>query len=240
MAYGVAQTYDFSSAFGASFSNLGQQPPLTDPTLLDLLKLFLGIDPGDSTQDEELTRALNFAGDFIETYLDRVIGKREVTEYFPHHFGVIELHNMPVDTSIRPVVTLNETEQTGYEVFMYRGKAGFLSRQGMRQDVPLDWRSFEQAVVTYTAGFDPIPADLSQCIVWTAAALYNSEGTGTLPGGGGSSGEVKSVSVYDVGSITYDVGSSSTGGAGSGYYGAIGPIPSMAAEVLTRYKRMSA
>ena len=187
-----------------------------------------------------MSEALNMAGDFIETYLDRVIAKRPVDEYFPHHFGTVELHNMPVDTAEPVNVFLDGIQQGDYSVWLRRGKTAFLSKSGIRQDMPMDWRGFNQVTVTYTAGFDPIPSDLANAIIWTAALIFQSQGQGTIPGGGGGSGEVKSMTIYDVGSISYDVGSSASSGGSVDSFSAAGIIPDTAAQVLSRYKRLSA
>jgi len=225
-------SYDFSAAFATSFSQLGGTQD--DQTLLDLLKLFLGIDPGDTTNDEALTRALNMAGDMVETYLDRIVVKRETAEFFPHHFGTVILHDLPFDPTAPIVVTLDGVNQVDYKVFRSRGQLAHLSRIGQSRDSPMDWRPYEQVIVTYTAGFDPIPSDLAQAIVYVAADLYASEGTGATPGG--SSGAVKSMTIQDVGSIAYDVGGSSS--AGGGAYGSPGVISDVSAQMIARYKRM--
>jgi len=205
-----------------------------DPTLLDELKAFLGIT--DTLQDAELTSALNKSGPMVETYLDRVIAAREVTEEYAHHFGTVTLHNLPVDTAAPVTVTLNGVDQTDYSIWLNRGKMGHLSRTGVSRDTPLDWRKYDQVDVVYTAGYSPIPSDLAQGIVWTAADMYASDGTGAAPGG--ASGAVKSMSINDVGSISYDVGGSS--GGGSGIWSAPGVISEQSAQIVSRYKRMSA
>lgn len=230
-------TYSFGADFSSAFASLsGVQ---SDQTLLELLKLYLGIDPADTSDDEALTRALNIAGDSIETYLDRVVVLREVTEYFPHHFGTVILHEPQVNLTQNLTVYLNGVAQSGYSAWLDRGKFAHLSRSGIRQDTPMDWRVYDQVDVVYSAGYDPLPSDLAQAIVYTAADLFNSEGTGSLPGGGGGSGEIKSMTIHDVGSISYDVGGSS-GSSGDGGFGSTGIVPDTAALMLTRYKRMSA
>lgn len=206
-------------------------------TLLDYLKDYLDIT--DDNQDAALGAALNMAGPTIETYLDRVVAKRLVTEYFPHHFGTVELHNMPVDVGAGVTVTLDGDAQTGFELFLYRGQTAFLTRGKQRQDYPMDWRVFEQVEVQYTAGYDPLPVDMANGIIWTAGLIYQGQGSGNIPGGSGT-GEVKSMTIYDVGSISYDVGSSGSSGGDGGYFGSPGIIPDAAAQTLMRYKRMAA
>ena len=225
-------SYDFSTAL----VELGGTSD--DQTLLDTLKLYLGIDPADATQDAELSLALNSAGDMCETYLDRIIAKRVATEYFQSHFGRVTLHNYPVDLNAAVSVFLDGVEQTSYEVIRERWGVPHLTRQNCQHDAPLDWRGYKQVIVNYTAGWEPIPSDLAQAIVYVAADIQASQGTGAPPGGGGASGAVKSMSIYDVGSISYDVGStsSSSGGAITSF----GVINDSATHILSRYKRMAA
>jgi hypothetical protein len=204
-------------------------------TLLALLKAFLGIDPGDTTSDTELSRALDLAGITTETYLDRIIVKREVTEFFQAQFASIILHHTPVDLTAGVVVTADGAELSGYSGYLDRARLCHLSNTGERFDVPLDWRIYNDVTVAYTAGYDPVPADLAQALVYTSAGLYSSEGTGAEPGG--ASGAVKSMSLYDVGSMSFDVGSSS--GSADGAY-ATGFITPTAANLLARYKRLYA
>jgi len=232
----MATTYDFSAAFASSFSSIGGAQE--DMTLLALLKLHLGIVPGDTTNDEELTRSLNMAGDVIETYLDRVIAKREVLERWPHHFGTVILHQPQVDPDADVTVYLNKVIQSGYSIFLMRDNLAYLSRQGYRPDMPMDWRGFDNVSVTYTAGYDPLPSDLADAIVYTAAAYYGAIGTGQFPGGStGGSGELKSLTLYDVGSVSYDVASSS-GGTGGGSVSGSGYISDAVAEMLQPYMRL--
>ena len=149
--------YDFSTAL-VSIGGTAD-----DTSLLDLLKDYLGIE--DEAQDADLTLALNLAGDVVETYLDRVIAKRPVEEYFQHHFGTVELHDFPVDAGVAPVVDLDGTEQTDYRVWLKRDKVANLTRAdgdglleeaaraGVKTEVkayPLEWA--QQALDDLRAG----------------------------------------------------------------------------------------
>ncbi len=223
--------YSFAASFATAFAALGGTQ--NDKTLLELLKEFLGIDPGDGSQDEALTQALNFAGDQAEKYLDRVVLKRETTQHFPHYFGSVILHDLPVEDPVR--VYLNGVEEIGqFSWFRDRGGMAHLSRTGQRQDVPMDWRNYDSVDVTYVAGFDPIPSDLAQSIVYIAAGLYKSTGTGNIPSK--ASGDVRSMTVFDVGSVSYDTGSSSGGATWAENDSGI--IPDRVASMMSGYKRM--
>lgn len=206
--------------------------PAGTVTLLDFLKDLKGID--DVAQDTELTTALNIAGGICESYVDSVIAKRPCEEYFQSYFGRVTLHNIPIDTTEPLTVSLDGVEQTGYSIFQGRWQLPHLTRQSHQMDTPLDWRTYQQAVVGYTAGYDPIPVDLAQAIIYVASDLSTAAGTGAPAGG--ASGEVKSMSIHDVGSISYDVGSSSGGGSISSF----GVINEAAAHLMSKYKRMAA
>jgi hypothetical protein len=205
----------------------------TDPTmtLLDLLKIQTGVT--DTTKDPVYTRALNAAGAAIESWLDTVVLRREVTERFAHHFGTVALKNIPATTLVE--VNVGGQVSTDYEWFLSTGGYAYLTRTGIRWDMPMDWRPYEQVDVKYTAGFDPIPLDLSYAIVFTALAFSGVEGKGTAPGG--ASGDLKQFQLYDVGSVTYDVGGG--GGGGGDIYYQSGIIANDIAESIKKYKRMS-
>lgn len=209
---------------------------LPSMTLLELLKSYLGI---TGTEDDvALTLALNQTGPAVERYLDRVIAQREKVENFARHFGTVVLHDLPVAEPV--VVTLDGVEQTDYEWFKSRGDLAHVSRIGTSWDMPLDWRKYEQATITYTAGYMPIPADLAQAITYAASDMYKSEGTGSLPGGGsGGSGDVKSLTLYDVGSVTYDVGSSTSGSSG-GVVSGSGVLNETVTNMIESYRRIIA
>jgi len=200
------------------------------PALLDVFKLFLGIDTGDDTQDAALSRALDSAGVAIERHLDRVIAKREVVETMQAYVGTVVLQHSPVVPDSL-TVTLNGEVSTAYEVYS-SGLLAYVTRIGHARDVPIDWRPFDQVVLTYQAGFDPLPSDLANAICYTAQGLYAAEGSGAAPS---STGDISRMSINDVGSISYD-----TGGGYSESVTGFGVVPPVAAEMLSPYRRVSA
>ncbi len=201
-----------------------------NPTLLDVFKLFLGIDAGDDTQDAALSRALESAGAAIETHLDRKIAQREVTEDFSGYFGTVTLQHYPfVSGSL--TATLNGAETTAYETYT-SGSVTYVTRIGHGRDVPIDWRAFDQVTLTYQAGYDPLPNDLANAICYTAQGLFAAEGTGQAPGG---AGDVSRMTIHDVGSISYNTGSDY-----SDYMAGFGIVPPVAAEMLVPYRKVSA
>ena len=215
------------------YQNWGALLVSNGQTLLEFFNAFMGFE--DNANDAAANRSLDIAGSAVELYLDRTVAKREVVEDFPHHFGVVILHDPQVDVSTPPVVTLNGEGQTNYDVYLARDKLAHLTRLNMRQDVPMDWRAYDQVSVTYTAGYDPLPLVLAQALSYVAAGLFQADGTGSEPGG--ASGDIKSMSIYDVGSMSFDVGSSNSGSSlVSGY----GVITETSAQLLQAYKRPSA
>jgi hypothetical protein len=188
-------------------------------TLLKLLRTFSGV----LDDDARLPRALDAAGPAVETYLDRAVAQREVTEHWPGHFGTVVLSNWPVADPV--VVTLNGTPDASYSTFMGRGTA-YLSRIGQSRDTPIDWRPFDQVTVVYVAGWAKLPSDLAQAVVYVASGLHQSEGTGQVPS---TTGDVSRMSIQDVGAIAYTT--TDDGLAGWGV------IPGTAHEMLVRYQR---
>lgn len=221
---GFAFSADFSSAFATDA--LGNVY-----SLLDMLKKFLGIETGDPTNDPELEMALNMAGTSIETWLDRAIYKRQVSEFYAHHFGTVALHHPEVHPSDGVTVVVDGSTDDSYKIFLNNARVGILSRIGHAMDCPMDWRPFEQVEVRYTAGYDPLPADLANAIVYTAADIYNSQGTGEAPSSGDG---LKALTVFDVGTLSY--GASSV----SERVGYGGVIPDTALEMILPYRRKSA
>lgn len=199
------------------------------PTLLDMFKQFLGIDPADTSQDAALKRALNTAGPAIERHLDRTLAKSAVTEDFSAYVGTVMLQHSPVEAG-SVTVTLNGEASTAYETYTETGGLTYVTRMGHRRDVPIDWRCFDQVTVAYTAGFDSLPVDLATAIIYTASGLFMADGTGTLPTG---AGDVSRMTIHDVGSISYDTG-------GGGYMAGFGVVPPVAAEMLLPYRRINA
>lgn len=206
--------------------------PAATAALLVMLKEFMGIT--DSTNDQELSDAIDMSISIIETYLDRAVVKRLVEDHYVAHFGTVALHHPQVDVLTDPIVTLNGIEQDGYSIYLDRAKQAYLTRTGVPYDMPFDWRKYDQVNVTYMAGYDPIPPDLSYGIVIFAAMIYNAQGSGVAPTSASSA--TKQFQLYDVGQVTYDTGASEA--TVISYQS--GLIPSNIAGTLYPYMRISA
>ncbi len=80
-------------------------------------------------------------------------------------------------------------------------------------------RCFDQVEIRYTAGYNPVPADMGYAIV-QAGVSYDT---------GGSGGAVRVERVTGVGSIEYATGEEQ--------YVRVGQLPASAVAVLDRYRR---
>lgn len=220
---------NFAAALVARSGTPGQ-------TVLASFKEYLGTDPADTREDGAMSISLNAVGAMIESYLDRVVVARSVTESYEHYFGTVILSQAP---AAGPVTVTADAVDVSADYTLYRDRAGagHLSRLGMRHDIPMDWRAYAQVDVTYTGGWASIPEDLTYALLMSAGDYYGVAGTGTVPGGtAAGTGDIKQLTLYDVGSVSYDVGAadSGTGGTGSGI------IPAKALAILGPYRRYSA
>ena len=167
-------------------------------TLLQLVKDKLGI--LDTAQDDELTLYLQIAGEACEAYCDNVLAEQDTTEQHP-------VKSSPIALRYYPFVTLNAVTVDGddltadYETFESEGvdyvtssRTGYTNPDG-----------FKQMNIAYTAGYEPLPADLGSAIA--SAAISYEQGTG-------ATGEIKKESVVGVGSIEYNTSTDDNGSDG--------------------------
>jgi uncharacterized phiE125 gp8 family phage protein len=144
----------------------------TDLTTRDDLKRYLGIDAGDTSQDDLLDDLIDYASERIETHCRRRFASEELTEYLDGP-GTTELV-----LSRRPVSVLSsvrvdadrgfaaETEVDSSELVL-RADAGVAERVGAI--FPAGARNVR---VEYTAGYSTVPDDLALACVKLAAAWY--------------------------------------------------------------------
>jgi hypothetical protein len=187
-------------------------------TLLELLKGQLDIT--DNARDPELSMYLEMAGQAAEKYIDNIIDQRDVTEN-------ISISRHPVPARYDPVSGLTSITVDGEDV---------TANYELFQDEGLSWAvkdrsggaitgSFDQMTLVYTAGYDPIPADLGFALV-QASMSYEA-------GGAASGGEVKREQVTGVGTIEY-----STSDDSSSQNIKVGMLPGVATAVLNLYRRV--
>ena len=193
--------------------------PAQSITLLELLKGQLNIDPADTSRDAELSMYLEMAGSACEKYIDNIIDQRDVSERFKTDKHPIALRYYPVSDLVGVSVD-GDDQLADYELFQEEGLSwGVKNTCGWHEG-----SCFEQMTLTYTAGYDPLPADLGYAVV-AAGKVYEAPG-------GAAVGSVKKESVVGVGSIEYETGSDASGGGGSGM------LTSSVTDVLDLYRRM--
>jgi hypothetical protein len=182
---------DYSSA------KISYGPTPTTISLLDLVKLRLNI--VDNSQDDELSMYLQIAGEACEAYCDNVLAEQDVVEQHAMTSSPVALRYYPF--SVLNTVTVDGEDVTSdYETFESEG-VDYVTKSRVsieRGD------QFKQMNIDYTAGYDPLPADLGTAIV--VAAISYEQGTG-------ATGEVKKESVVGVGSIEYTTASDASSGA---------------------------
>jgi len=199
------------------FANLVVAVP-GDPTLLELYKAQLDVDSNDTSQDLVLSQYLEMAGAAAESYIDNVIEQRSVTENFSHTRTPVAMRYWPYVDNL--VVTIaGEVVTDEFTVYLDEGLGWAVKGTGSSKS-----SDFEQMVLTYDAGYNPLPADL-------AFALIQSGGVYSQ---GSSGGPVSKESIVGVGSVTYDTSDS------SGSSVRVGMLPASAVAVLDTYRRMYA
>lgn len=187
-------------------------------TLLELMKQTLGIT--DDSQDALLSMYLEMSGSFAEKYIDDIVVQRQVTERFVNSCFPKALRYSVVASVDE--ITVDGIDKLSESFVFFEDAIGWVVRPG---DYTRDG-SFKQVDIAYTAGYDPLPTDLGFAIVQGAIAYRTSANAG------GISGVIKKESVVGVGSVEYDIASSSEN--------TLGAIPSSVARVLDLYARIGA
>jgi len=186
----------------------------TSITLLELVKQKLGI--VDGTQDDELSMYLQIAGEACEAYCDNVLAEQDTTEQHAATFSPVALRYYPFVTL--NAVTVDGTDVTDdYETFESEG-VDYVTIARTATNYP---DGFKQMNIAYTAGYEPLPADLGAAIA--SAAISYEQGTG-------ATGEVKKESVVGVGSIEYTTANDASSGS-------TGFLSSSVTGTLDKYKR---
>lgn len=153
-------------------------------TSLADVKETLGIDSGNTSNDNLITRKINQATEMIEAYCELPRGKHfaEATytdeEYDGQGGRYLVLEMRPVTNvssfQYRDSVE-NEDNWTDVESELYflDEDSGVLDLLFTQTEHPNRYR------VSYTAGYATIPADLSEAAVTLASYLYNNDPSGT-------------------------------------------------------------
>lgn len=167
----------------------------------------IGLGELDTSRDEELQQALDFALAVVENYCDRRFAwKRETASFYWTAEQAYMIDRLPVTRLISVVDNEGQTISVGNaEVHYTYGILKF--------DRP---RTFREIAVTYEGGFQVFPADL-RIVLWDVFDYV----WGKMQGGGTvQSGEIQSITIPDVGTVRYNTsasGANDGGNAGSGY-----------------------
>lgn len=189
-------------------------------TLLELTKQILGIDPADTSRDDELSLYLDMAGTSCEQYIDNKIVAQPVTENFSRSRSPVDLRFYPA-TDLTEVLIDGEDDTADFEVF---SSDGIVWTASSRCDVSQEC-CFKQMSISYTAGYDPIPSNLGYVISLTASNFES---------GSVTAGAVKKQTVVGVGSVEYATAADQESS------GSVGPISAGSTQVLDMYRRWHA
>lgn len=154
---------------------------LTD---LDSVKAYLKIDPSQTTNDDLLTGLINACSTAIEDYCRRAFNTTTYTDeqYDGNNTPFLNLENFPVQ-SVSSVsldgVVLDPSQ------YRLKNKTGVLSRIGPYPNTftglsisrfnTLWNRGFANIEVTYTAGFDVIPAPVNLACQMFVASIFKAD-----------------------------------------------------------------
>lgn len=173
---------------------------------LDTAKELLGIDPGDTTQDANVQRAMDVTLNAVETRLGRQLLRARETVRFISPPGCcdIQVTRFP----IIEVYTVNDAPLP--DACEIHHTVGAIYCPAIAQD--------REVIIDYEGGYDPLPPELEN-VMWSA---FVDHWSGLDPATGGPpveevAGEqsVKSVTVFDGFKVDYATSSTSSSSQGS-------------------------
>lgn len=218
----------------------------------------IGLPEDDTAQDTNLQAAMNVALAVAESYCDRRFMKQEDTQDFTPPIGpTLLVRRWPLDslTSLQPLPPFADPEPdpvpvpTQWRMDKKRGMVFIVgaapyipvpaAAAGPMSTAPLSypWGSAAGFTLTYTGGFDPLPADLEAALWMTFDQVWASTPGYGLPAGSQSgSGAVKS---FGMDGMRIDYDTQGATGAGSKAE-ARGLMPASAIGILDFYRAETA
>ncbi len=149
---------------------------------LDDAKAALGIDPADTSQDAALTRMVDSISMAINNWCDRIFAVQTYRDQIRNGRGawgeplVTRQYPILLDDSGVPIVEVAENgaviDAALLEVYP---ETGSIYRLDSGSTAPSAWAA-ALITVDYTAGFDPIPADVQAASLEWLTARYHSAG----------------------------------------------------------------
>lgn len=190
--------------------------------ILPILRVRVGLAEDDTSKDAQLTLDFNTAVALAENYCDRKFEyKEDALEYFTYDSDkTISLERYPV-AAITSVTTFDNQIVT--PPIRFDRKSGVVYLCGYAND--------EELTIEYSGGYQVFPPDLLQAFLFIFDGVYKGN-SGSSGGGGMPTGDIKAISVPDVGRVEF-----ATDSSGSGEAGAWGLIPDTATAILSTYRR---
>lgn len=188
----------------------------------------------DTSKDAQIQQTLDLATAIVEGHLNRGVVRRNMQVAFRRLYGR-QMH-LPR----YPIIKINSITLEGggtlYEPVVHYA-LGIIDHPGIHLQPNI--------YVDYEGGYDPLPVDLAWGM-WSVFDTLWGEAGGASGGGTTGpvvvqgSGEIKSIQIYDVGRIDYDVGATVASGGGTTDHSSVSAIlePSdRLAAVFNRYSR---
>jgi len=143
-----------------------------DLVTLDQAKALLGIDPADTSKDAQISQHISATSAAIANYCDRVFVQQVYRDQVRNAYGgygepfITRQYPIAVDVAGVPLVAVTEAGVALDPAYLdIYPDAGSLYRLD-GSAAPYAWNT-ATLVVDYTAGFDPIPADVQgACLEW--------------------------------------------------------------------------
>lgn len=154
----------------------------------------------DDGQDDEIALYLQMAGEGAESYCDNKLCLQACTEQIARSHSPVALRYWPF-VSLTTVVDDTEDVTADWETFISDGVAYVTSNRTAINHAT----GFQQLVLEYQAGYEPLPAELGEAICRASINL-----------GQQATGAVKKESVVGVGSVEYQTDDGIYGGFTSG------------------------
>jgi hypothetical protein len=179
----------------------------------DDLKAAVGLEPNDTTKEALLELSVNTANALIAGYVGVDLSDTDTEQAFIEVVDNDARHMKLPAFPILSVVTLsadgNVMDPANY---MLNERIGIID---FPMGIPSGARWGHRMVATFKAGYEEIPQDLVMACTNIAAALYNLGGTFASAASGGS-GELKSLTMFDAMSMSFDVGGTNANGEVAG------------------------
>ena len=176
------------------------------------LKAALGIT--DNTQDATLTRSLMLANGLIAGYIGVDLSDTTTPRTFT---SVVDSGSIKLP--LFPVVSVDSLTANGVAVPEEANSGWWLDKRlGMISDYPHyahgNGRYGSRVTVVYRSGYNPVPDDLKTACIGVATSIY--ENGGTIPSGAtAGSGELKSLTMFDAMSMSFDTGTTGAKATGA-------------------------